>query len=829
MGMGLIERALAACVLGALLMLVELPAAQAGEAVTLQLKWLHQFQFAGYYAALDQGYYAEAGLDVTLREGGPEVDAELEVAEGRAQYGIGNSNLVLARAAGRPFVALAVVLQHSPEILLTRRQPDIASLSDLAGKRLMDAPLSVAVAAMLTRSGIDVAALPRVPNRGNAGDLLDGKADMMVAYSTNEPFAFERVGRPYMAFSPRAVGVDFYGDTLFTTEQEVRDHPDRAAALRAASLRGWQYAMQHPVEMVESILAHHGGNREQLLFEAQEMERLMQPELVPLGEMNPERWRRIAQVFAESGLLPPGFDVAPLLYRPEGAVIPAGLVWGMAALGVAVLLSTLAVLRMARLRRGLQQSEARFRTLVEDSPVGIFHYDSDLVITYVNATFAAIMCSAPDRLLGLSMHNLRDQGPLPAIRAPLDGRRGRYEGPYRSSLSGRDLLVSMTCAPLRDSDGTVTGGIGIVEDITERVAADSERRTLLQAVEQSPVAVVVTDVGGTIRFVNRAFEVNTGYGRDEVVGQNPRLLQGGDKSAEEYAELWRTITGGGVWSGEFHNRRKDNSLYWERAVIAPVRDSSGTIVQFVGVKEDITEKRAHDEEMRRLVAHLTEANTELERFAYVASHDLREPLRTVASFSQLLKRRYHGKLDAEADEFIDLVVGAASRMHALIGDLLTYSRVTGKGSPFAPVDSAAVCVLALSNLRESIEEAAATVDIQPLPGVTADEVQLMQLFQNLIGNAIKFRRSGHPPTITVSCSGGVFAVADDGIGIAHTDQDIYEIFRRLNSAETYPGTGVGLAICKRIVQRHGGRLWHEPRPGGGTVFRFTLEAEQPVG
>ena len=214
----------------------------------------------------------------------------------------------------------------------------------------MDAPLSVAVAAMLTRSGIDVAALPRVANRGNAGDLLDGKADMMVAYSTNEPFAFERVGRPYRAFSPRAVGVDFYGDTLFTTERELHDRPERAAALRAASLRGWQYAMQHPAEMVESILARHGGNREHLLFEAQEMERLMQPELVPLGEMNPERWRRIAQVFAEAGLLPPGFDVTPLLYRPEGTVIPAGLLWGMAALGVAVLLSTLAVLRMARLR-----------------------------------------------------------------------------------------------------------------------------------------------------------------------------------------------------------------------------------------------------------------------------------------------------------------------------------------------------------------------------------------------------------------------------------------------------------------------------------------------
>ncbi len=818
---------LAALAAWALLLLA--PTADAAEAVTLQLKWTHQFQFAGYYAALEQGYYAEAGLDVTLREGGPDLDAEAEVAAGRAQYGISNSNLVLARAAGHPFVALAVVLQRSPEILLARRQSDINALSDLAGKRLMDAPLSVAVAAMLTRAGIDPASLPRVANHGNAGDLLNGRADMMVAYSTNEPFAFERVGRPYIAFTPRAVGVDFYGDTLFTTEQELRDRPERVAAFRAASLRGWQYAMLHPGEMVELILARHGGNREQLLFEVQEMERLMQPELVPLGEMNPERWRRIAQVFAESGLVPAGFDVTAMLYRPDSPGVPGWLLWGLGGLGAAVLAATLIILRMARLKRGLQQSEARFRALVEDSPVGIFHYGPDLVITYVNGTFAAIMCAAPDRLLGLDMNNLRDQGPLAAIRAALGGRRGRYEGPYRSSLSGRDLLVSMSCAPLRDGDGKVVGGIGIVEDITERVVAESERRTLLQAVEQSPVAVVVTDASGAIRFVNRAFEANTGYSRAEVLGQNPRLLQGGGKTAAEYLQLWRTIAGGGVWSGEFHNRRKDGSLYWERAVIAPVRDASGAIVQYVGVKEDVTEKRAHDEEMRRLVAHLTEANTELERFAYVASHDLREPLRTVASFSQLLKRRYHGRLDAEADEFIDLVVGAASRMHALIGDLLTYSRVTGKGSPFAPVQAGDACVLAISNLRESIDEAEATIRVGDLPQVLADEVQLMQLFQNLIGNAIKFRRPGQPPTISVSWADGVFAVADDGIGIGDTTQDIYEIFRRLNSAETYPGTGVGLAICKRIVQRHGGRLWHEPRPGGGTVFRFTLEAEQPVG
>ncbi|MCR6631282.1 MAG: PAS domain S-box protein [Magnetospirillum sp.] len=545
---------------------------------------------------------------------------------------------------------------------------------------------------------------------------------------------------------------------------------------------------------------------------------------MPVGQMNPERWQRIAGLFAEAGLLPPDMDVAPLLYRPGAASIPAWVVGLLTAGFTLTLAAAVVALRFIRLSHGLQQSEARFRTLVEESPVGIFRYGADLRIAYVNAKFAEIVEAPAERLVGLDMNRVDDHSVLAAIRAAAEGRPGHYEGPYRTTLSAKTIQVAMTCAPLRAAGGAVSGAIGIVEDITARVAAEGERRTLLEAVEQSPMAVLITDTGGAIRFVNRGFEANTGYAKDEVLGSNPRFLQGIAKRPEEYAELWRTIHGGATWSGEFCNRRKDGSLFWEKAVIAPVRNGHGDIIRFVGVKEDITEKKARDEELRRLVAHLTETNTELERFAYVASHDLREPLRTIASFTQLLQRRYQGRLDADADEFIGLIVGAASRMHALIGDLLTYSRITTKGSPFAPVDTASVCRLALDNLRESIDEAHARITVGPLPCVVGDEVQLMQLFQNLIGNAVKFRRSGSAPRIDVGWDGESFHVADDGIGIADSDQDVFEVFRRLHGAAAYPGTGIGLAICKRIVQRHYGRIWHQPRPGGGTEFRFTLAA-----
>ncbi len=804
--------------------------AMAAEPVTLQLKWLHQFQFAGYYAAVEKGFYAEAGLEVELREGDPGTDVEAELASGRAEFGVGNSNLLLSADAGRPFVVLGVILQHAPEILLTRRDPAIRTVADLDGLRLLDAPHSAAIAAMLAREGIDYAKLPRVPNDGDPRGLLNGAGDMMAAYSTNEPFVFEREGLPYSVFSPRSVGIDFYGDNLFTSRRLVDERPELVAAFREASLRGWRYAMQHPDEIADLILARYSSrkSRAHLLFEAAEMDRLMQPDLVEIGHMNPERWRRIGAVFQDLGLLrqPPPLD--RFLYQSRHTPLPAWLPWIAGAVGLALLLLAALVVRLLALRRGLQESEGRFRALVEGAPVGIFRYGADLRIEHINRHFAELLGIEPERLLGLDMAQLKDRRILPAVGAVRRGEVGSYKGPYDTTVTGQTFEISMICAPVRSSDGSVAGGIGIVEDLTQLQRAEDERRTLLQAVEQSPVAVVVTDLEGRILFVNQRFEENTGYSRDEVVGQNPRLLQGGEKSPEEYQELWQTITAGGTWTGEFHNKRKDGTLYWERAVIAPVRDGNDHITHYLGVKEDITEKRQREEELQRLVATLTETNTELERFAYVASHDLREPLRTIASFAQLLERRYRGQLDADADEFIDHVVGAAKRMHRLIGDLTAYSRVASKGDRFTEVDVGHVCRTALQNLRESLEDSGAEVVLEPLPVLLGDEVQLTQLFQNLIGNAVKFRHPQQRPQVRVSAclgaEGWVLSVADNGIGIDERGQDVYEVFRRLHHHSAYPGTGVGLAICKKIVQRHGGTISHAPNAGGGTVFTVTLPA-----
>src|SRR4051812_32283774 len=229
---------------GCLMSLASHPAV-ALDQVSFQLKWKHQFQFAGYYQALEQGFYRDAGLDVTIREGGPGIDVSEAVAGGKADFGGCPAGVLRDGAAGRRLVVLAAIFQRSPAVILVARRADISSLSELRGRTLMDTPGSDEIAAMLKREGVDYQSMLRVPHEGNPRDLLSGRADAMIAYSTNEPFVLEQLGAAYRTFAPAASGIDFYGDNLCASENEMKAHRDRVASFRAASLKGWAYALAH--------------------------------------------------------------------------------------------------------------------------------------------------------------------------------------------------------------------------------------------------------------------------------------------------------------------------------------------------------------------------------------------------------------------------------------------------------------------------------------------------------------------------------------------------------------------------------------------------------
>ena len=259
---------------------------------------------------------------------------------------------------------------------------------------------------------------------------------------------------------------------------------------------------------------------------------------------------------------------------------------------------------------------------------------------------------------------------------------------------------------------------------------------------------------------------------------------------------------------------------------APIKNDAGVITGSVTVAMDITAQKATEKELAEKAEGLARSNRELQQFAYVASHDLKEPLRMVTTYVQMLDRRYSDRLDDEAKEFIGFAVEGSKRMYALVEDLLTYSRVETSVQPFSMVDMDLVVVTALKDLREAVETSGAKVTADALPQVHADPQQMVQLTENLIGNAIKFR-GDEPPAVHVSASLNgnewIFSVTDNGIGIGKEYSDkVFQMFQRLHPREKFPGTGIGLAICKKVVERHGGKIWFESVPEGGTTFYFTL-------
>jgi class 3 adenylate cyclase/ABC-type nitrate/sulfonate/bicarbonate transport system substrate-binding protein len=292
-------------IMAAGLVLLASQSANALEQVSMQLKWKHQFQFAGYYAALEQGFYRDAGLDVTIREGGPGIDVAETVASGKADFGVCSASVLREWTLGRRLVVLAGIFQHSPVVILVPRRPDISSVSDLRGRRLMDSPGSDEIAAMLKGEGVDYEAMPHVIHDGDPRDLLAGRADAMVAYSTNEPFVLDQLGAAYRIFSPEAYGIDFYGDNLCASEAEVQTHPDQVAAFRAASVKGWAFALAHKEATVDLILKSYSvkKSRAALLFEAERTETLVGRDPRRIGEQDHARWQRIAATYRKLGLL----------------------------------------------------------------------------------------------------------------------------------------------------------------------------------------------------------------------------------------------------------------------------------------------------------------------------------------------------------------------------------------------------------------------------------------------------------------------------------------------------------------------------------------------
>jgi PAS domain S-box-containing protein len=441
-----------------------------------------------------------------------------------------------------------------------------------------------------------------------------------------------------------------------------------------------------------------------------------------------------------------------------------------------------------------------------------------------------------------------------------------WHGELKNRAKDRSIYwVDTTIVPVVGEDGKPRQYVAIRTDITERKRAEEVREHLAAVVESSDDGIVTMVLDGTITSWNRGAEKLFGYTSTEAMGKTLRMLLPPERANEESDILARIARGERIDNFDVVRVRKDGKRIDISATISPIKDSNGTIVGASKIAHDITEhklaqheiqrlskemesrnaelttqatalRRAHDElelrvnerteELAGANQVLERSNIELQQFAYIASHDLQSPLRSISGFVQLLKLEYEGKLDEQAGDWIGRTVEAVEQMQTIIRDVLAYSRVESRSLPFAPTPFLDVFNDAVALLESSIHDAGGQVSCSKLPVVMGDRSQLVQLMQNLIGNGLKYHGDKSPHVHVSAERNGTewtFSVRDNGIGIDPKYYErVFEIFKRLHDQKEYPGTGIGLAVCRRVVTRHGGRIWLESEAGHGSVFHFTL-------
>jgi PAS domain S-box-containing protein len=501
------------------------------------------------------------------------------------------------------------------------------------------------------------------------------------------------------------------------------------------------------------------------------------------------------------------------------------------------------ITKRVRMEEALRQSEEKLKRYLESSPDLICVIDLKGTILFINKAAERITGYSTEELLGKRFLELPIFTPEYLSKPPQllgQDHTGRPTEPSELELIRKDgSRISLEISYL--STGSIIEGgkteiIGIARDITERVQMEKALRQseekFRNVLDNSLDMIYSLNLQtGKYEYMSPASKKMLGYSPEEFLALDSDELISlvhPDDAEELNQSIVNLLTHGEnrTLSTEYRIKHKESDYHWVSDNRSVVYDDGNMPVAIVGSLRDVTGHKQAEEKLKQIMAELARSNTELERFAYVASHDLQEPLRMVASYTQLLARRYKGKLDSDADEFIGYAVDGATRMQQLINALLDYSRVGTRGKSSEPTDCEDVLSHAVANLKAAIKETDAVVEHDPLPTVVADATQMVQLFQNLIGNAIKFH-SEKKPTVHVGAERNgtecIFSVRDNGIGIDPQYFDrIFVIFQRLHGRGEYPGTGIGLAICKKIIERHKGRIWVESQPGKGATFYFTI-------
>ena len=829
------------------------------EHVILQLKWTHQFQFAGYYAAVEQGYYQAAGLDVQINSGRADMDFVQEVVSGNAQYGIEMPELLIARNQGKPVIVLAAVFQHSPQILLTRADANIKSPHDLVGKRVMWRFESAAdIRAMLANEEVALNQIEFLKLSWDSQDLAKNRVDAIHAYITTQPYELEQTGIQTFALSPINYGVDFYGDCLFTSEAELRYHADRVKAFRKASLEGWNYAMEHPTEIIQLILEKYDPKISEAFmeYEYQQMKRLIYPDLVEIGYMNQGRWKSIGDTFVRLGMLEPHYSLNGFLYDPtpdHPRLWPVVwfLIFGIAGISLTTVVLIIfnrklnhKVLERTRhlsqeiaerraIAESLKQSESLKGAVINNSPVGISIRDTKGTLLMANPAWQKIWqvsdAELEQRLIPRTSFAFNDRDSY--LGQHLEGVQKVYESGgtyYVPELKplipapGKAEWISQFFYAIMDQNNQVDKIVILTEDITQRKRDEQALLLAKERVEESEArfktlhnasfgGIAIHDKG-LILDCNQGLTEITGYTLDELIG-----MDGFQLIAPSHRELvMSNILAAFEKPYEVTGLRKNGEEYPLRleAREIPYQGKPLRVAEF----RDITEQKAAEAVRENLELQLRQAH-KLEAVGTMVSgisHELNNILQSTFLYGGMIEKLLPENPELRA-HFQHLLMDA-ERARDIVRQILTFSRKTKV--EMKPQQLHNLIQESLSLARASLP---ATMELKQEIDregglVLCDRTQIHQIVINLCNNA-QHAMEQTGGTLTVSLRPMQAAlkkdgpevevlaltVRDTGTGMdAETLDRIFDPF--FTTKAIGEGTGLGLSVIHGIVVEMGGQI-----------------------
>ena len=828
--------------------------------VTLQLKWKHQFQFAGYYAAIEKGFYKEAGLQVNLLEAVEGQNPSEAVFDGRAEFGVSTSDILIMRSQGKKAVVLANIFQHSPQILLASKKSGILHVHDLIGKRIAMEPNAADIVAFLNDEGITSGKYFVDQHAFSADKLINGTIDGISAYSTDEPFDLQEANFEYTIISPSMGGIDFYGDGLFTTEALIKKDPFLVEKFRAASLKGWKYAMENPEEIIELIYEKYSQrhSREHLRFEADRMKNLIMPNVVEIGYSNPGRWESIGNTYKRLNMVDASFAIDGLFYadylKPKMEIQ-----WRLIAGFLLILLAVSSITyffynvskklkneikNRLKIEKKLVESEEHYRSLVKNSPDAIIIYKDEKIVFANKECLRLMRAGSTDELTGKPVLQFvhPDYQALVIGRMKNAASSGKTLPPIEEKLirtDGSEVLVEVKAIPIQLLNKPAVQLI--IHDLTGRKLMET---ALLESEEKFrgmadllPQIVFESDLKGKLTYANRqAFKI-LGYPAEYDIGSlNTINLYVPEDRPRAIENIKRRMMGHRDDSNEYTMTRYDGSLI-NVLVYSNQIFKEAQLVGLRGIIIDITDRKLANQQIKQKNDELEELNATKDKFFSIIAHDLKSPFNSIMGFSEILVEQVHKKDYDGIEKYAEIILNSSQRTIDLLMNLMEWSRSQTGRIEFTPeYFEMAYFMEEITGLFDDIASQKSIIINKDIPAnvtVFADKPMISTVLRNLISNAIKFTMSGGEITISAQEKPDelIVSVKDSGVGIP--ENRIEKLFRLSENYSTpgtnnEKGTGLGLILCKEFVEKHGGKIWGESEVRKGSTFSFSLPAKEKI-